>query len=64
MNREDTIDNHIQEVAERNEIKPEEVYVFDVENAPKIDHDWKQYGMRFVCSAPSHLRHEAYGRPM
>ena len=60
----EAIEAHIQQVAEANHIKPEEVYVFDPETAPKVTHDWKRYGTRFVCSHPSHSRHEAYGRPM
>lgn len=63
MERRELIDAHIKQVAEDNQIKPEEVYVFDAEKAPKIKHDFKQYGSRFVC-ALGHPRHEAWGKPM
>ena len=62
--REEQIEAHVKEVAEQNQIKPQEVYVFDADNAPKITHEWKQYGNRFVCANQSHSRHEAWGRSM
>jgi hypothetical protein len=64
MERQEQIDAHVAQVAEANQVKPQEVYVFDVEKAPKITHEWKQYGQRFVCSYPGHSRHEAWGRSM
>lgn len=64
MERQEQIDAHVKAVAEQNQVKPEEVYVFDADNAPKIDHNWKQYGRRFVCSNASHSRHEAWGMPI
>lgn len=64
MERQEQIDAHIKAVAEQNHILPEEVYVFDAETAPKIQHDWKQYGNRFVCVSRSHSRHESWSKSM
>jgi len=64
MERQEQIDAHVQAVAEANQIKPQEVFVFDAETAPKITHKWTQYGQRFVCTAGGHSRHEAWSRSM
>lgn len=64
MTREELIEAHKLEVAEQAQVKPESVYVFDAETAPKIEHNWMRYGTRFVCANTGHPRHEAYGRPM
>ena len=64
MTREQAIEQHKQQVSTDNQVKPEQVYVFDADNAPKIDHNWKQYGTRFVCDGGTHSRHAAWSRPM
>lgn len=42
------------------ELEDSHEYVFDMENLPKINHHWKQYGIRFVCQGAGHPRHEFF----
>ena len=44
------------------EISQNSEFVMDLENLPKINHHWTQYGIRFVCQGANHPRHEFISR--
>lgn len=43
-------------------LKQEKEFVIDLENLPKVNHHWTQYGIRFVCQGAGHPRHEYISR--
>lgn len=44
------------------ELEETQEFVIDLENLPKINHHWKQYGIRFICQGAGHSRHEFFTR--
>ena len=44
------------------ELQDSHDFVFDLDNLPKVNHLWKQYGIRFVCQGAGHPRHEFFNR--
>lgn len=44
------------------ELEETQEFVIDLENLPKINHHWKQYGIRFICQGSGHPRHEFFTR--
>ena len=44
------------------ELEETQEFVIDLENLPKINHHWKQYGIRFICQGSGHPRHEFFSK--
>ncbi len=44
------------------ELEETQEFVIDLENLPKINHHWKQYGIRFICQGSGHPRHEFFAK--